>query len=73
MQVPPYRETRLYVRAVIAKYNEWRNDKASDEIAADGISTNIDLQPAAPPKPAKIEYLAGTRLTSPGPQFAPNY
>ena len=45
-RIPPYRETQLYVPAVLAKYREWQPPP----------------QPAAVAIPARIEYLPGTRL-----------
>ena len=45
-RIPPYRETQLYVPAVLAKYREWQQPLQSVVIAV----------------PARIEYLAGTRL-----------
>ena len=45
-RIPPYRETQLYVPAVLAKYREWREPARPVEALA-----------AAP-----IEYLPGTRL-----------
>ncbi len=50
-RIPPYRETQLYVPAVLAKYNEWRT--APLEVVNPIVP---------PPKPARIEYLPGTRL-----------
>ena len=45
-RIPPYRETQLYVPAVLAKYREWRPPAS----------------PAKALAPAPIEYLPGTRL-----------
>ncbi len=45
-RIPPYRETQLYVPAVLAKYREWQPPP----------------QPAAAAVPAGVEYLPGTRL-----------
>jgi len=45
-RIPPYRETQLYVPAVLAKYREWQ------EPAPPGKALT----------PASIEYLPGTRL-----------
>lgn len=45
-RIPPYRETQLYVPAVLAKYHEWREPPI----------------PIPAPAPARIEYLPGTRL-----------
>lgn len=45
-RIPPYRETQLYVPAVLAKYREWREPPP----------------PVAAPLPTGIEYLPGTRL-----------
>jgi len=54
-QVPPYRETKQYVLAVISKYNEWRNLEATSPPPSPPVSTT-------PEKPARKEYLPGTRL-----------
>ena len=45
-RIPPYRETQLYVPAVLAKYREWQQLP----------------QPVVVAVPNRIEYLAGTRL-----------
>ena len=45
-RIPPYRETQLYVPAVLAKYREWQQ-------LPQPVVVNI---------PDRIEYLAGTRL-----------
>ncbi|MGH8619696.1 MAG: lytic transglycosylase domain-containing protein [Burkholderiales bacterium] len=49
-RIPPYPETRQYVRDVLSKYEEWR--APADEMPANGAT------------PA-IEYLPGTRLILP--------
>ena len=69
MRVPPYRETRLYVVAVMAKYNEWRNDRSyvQNPVATDNEES------LAPAEPVKPEYMAGTRLASSETEFAPKY
>lgn len=48
MRIPPYRETRDYVPAVLAAYNELKED----------------TPPPLPPRTAGIHYLSGTRLDS---------
>jgi len=45
-RIPPYRETRDYVPAVLAAYNELKGD----------------APPPVPPRTAGIQYLPGTRL-----------
>lgn len=70
MRIPPYPETRLYVIAVMAKYEQWRNNTASINEEND---KGKDLQAPAPLKPAKPQYLVGTRLAVSDEQFAPNY
>lgn len=59
-RIPPYRETQSYVRAVLAKYQEWRLAGAMEESAtpASGIR-------------ARVEYLPGTRLDIPAPALVP--
>ncbi len=47
-RIPPYRETQLYVPAVLAKYREWQQPPPQ--------------APAPAAIPAGIEYLPGTRL-----------
>jgi soluble lytic murein transglycosylase-like protein len=68
-RIPPYRETQLYVRAVLAKYNEWR----SYTLAADSNSESMQSPPLAAAQPERLEYLTGTRLNMPKPLFAPTY
>jgi soluble lytic murein transglycosylase-like protein len=66
--IPPYRETQMYVRAVLAKYNEWR----SYTLAAEGLP-EAQAEPLAAAKPERLEYLAGTRLSASRPLSAPTY
>lgn len=66
-RIPPYRETQLYVRAVLAKYNEWR----SYTLAANPADTQTP--PLAAAEPERLEYLAGTKLNRSRPLFAPTY
>jgi hypothetical protein len=74
MRVPPYPETRLYVGAVMAKYNEWRNDGTIvDTRAATSGNITSNILPDTPRKQAKLNYLPGTRLASSDMPFAPNY
>lgn len=68
-RIPPYRETQLYVRAVLAKYNEWR----SFTLASNSASELAQSPPLAAAEPERLEYLAGTRLTQSKPLFAPTY
>jgi soluble lytic murein transglycosylase-like protein len=53
-RIPPYPETRQYVRDVLAKYTEWR----TPDVSKAAVSS------APPAAPAYTEYLAGTRLTA---------
>ncbi|MEO8442738.1 MAG: lytic transglycosylase domain-containing protein [Betaproteobacteria bacterium] len=46
-RIPPYRETQLYVPAVLARYLEWREEP---------------LPVVAPVVPTRIQYLSGTSL-----------
>jgi len=63
-QVPPYRETRQYVLAVMAKYNEWRNvGMTGSVVAGNGIDVNPVL-PAKAMESSSVEYLTGTRLAN---------
>ena len=66
-RIPPYRETQLYVRAVLAKYNEWR----SYTLAANPMESQTP--PLAAAEPERLEYLAGTKLNMSKPLFAPTY
>lgn len=68
-RIPPYRETQLYVRAVLAKYNEWR----SYTLAAEQSAQNDRNSPLMASKPERLEYLTGTRLDSSRPLSAPTY
>jgi len=49
MKIPPYPETRQYVRDVLAKYRSWGGTAAAHE-------------PLPLPAASRIEYLPGTRL-----------
>jgi soluble lytic murein transglycosylase-like protein len=55
--IPPYRETQLYVPAVLAKYREWQEQKPS-------IAPALIQTPIQTPVQSAYEYLPGTRLTS---------
>lgn len=68
-RIPPYRETQLYVRAVLAKYNEWR----SYTLAVDPSVESTQTSPLAAAEPERLEYLAGTKLNMSKPLFAPTY
>lgn len=58
-QIPPYRETQMYVKAVLAKYGEWTDGRASaGHRARSKATTGEDFVPVRP----HVEYLAGTRL-----------
>ena len=58
-RIPPYRETQMYVRAVLAKYREWSDTRASGhKLRSDAVTADADFVPAQP----HVEYLAGTRL-----------
>lgn len=49
MKIPPYPETRQYVRDVLEKYRSWGGSEAA-------------LAPLPSPAASRIEYLPGTRL-----------
>ena len=68
-RIPPYRETQMYVRAVLAKYNEWRSYTLASDNNADDSSSDAMLKA----EPERLEYLAGTRLNGSRPLFAPTY
>lgn len=68
-KIPPYRETRHYVSAVLAKYNEIRNIPT----LPNNNPRDEDLQQAMTGKPVKMEYMSGTRLAISESQFAANY
>lgn len=68
-RIPPYRETQMYVRDVLAKYNEWR----SYTLASDSTGETRQTQPLAVAEPERLEYLAGTRLNKSRRHFAPTY
>ena len=50
LRIPPYRETQLYVPAVLARYRLWREPHAAEQTVA------------APPARVRIEYMPGTVL-----------
>jgi len=59
--IPPYRETQMYVKSVLAKYQEWTDGRPS----APGLrSKAVDGKDFVPARP-HVEYLAGTRLDLP--------
>lgn len=62
-RIPPYRETQSYVRAVLAKYGEWRR--------ASGKMEDVEAQRNMTGNRAPVEYLPGTRLNFPVPMLAP--
>ena len=68
-RIPPYRETQLYVRAVLAKYNEGR----SYTLAAEQSPRDDRNSPLMASKPERLEYLTGTRLDSSRLLSAPTY
>lgn len=60
-KIPPYRETQMYVRAVLAKYQEWQHEQPSGhKLKSDAITTAMDDAVRIKPH---VEYLAGTRLS----------
>lgn len=67
-QVPPYRETRQYVIAVMAKYNEWRDMEPITANNEDKLAIN-----AKPTNRVRTEYLTGTRLAVTEEVFLPSY
>lgn len=67
-RIPPYRETQLYVRAVLAKYNEWRSYTLASD-SPKGSASDAMLKA----EPERLEYLAGTRLNGTRALFAPTY
>ena len=58
-QIPPYRETQMYVRAVLAKYQEWQSAHPADKLKSDAVVASDDALQFSKPQ---VEYLAGTRL-----------
>jgi soluble lytic murein transglycosylase-like protein len=71
-QIPPYRETQMYVRAVLAKYNEWQNvQHPAQKLRSDAVTAIDEIADVGPPP---VEYLAGTRLSlSDSPVVSTNY
>ncbi len=82
-QIPPYPETRLYVLAVMNKYQEWHAMETlaqggEDEVAVEEDGEALNLLPE--PKPVipvpeelrKTEYMVGTRLVLSAAESARN-
>ena len=68
-RIPPYRETQMYVRAVLAKYQEWTGQSPGHKLRSDALTADADFVPAQP----HVEYLAGTRLDLSQAGLATNY
>lgn len=72
-QVPPYQETRQYVLAVLAKYNEWRNSEIAVRVVGRRPESGASALPATPVHPARTEYMQGTRLVLSDEASSRNY
>ena len=68
-RIPPYRETQMYVRDVLAKYNEWR----SYTLASDSTNESLQRDPLAIAEPERLEYLVGARMNKSKRHLAPTY
>ena len=69
-RIPPYRETQMYVRAVLAKYQEWTGVQSpGHKLRSNAMTADADFVPAQP----HVEYLAGTRLDLSQADPATNY
>jgi len=72
-KIPPYPETRQYVRNVTAKYNEWRSPESFSLVAnKQDVDTDMSL-PSKPVETLRTVYLTGTRFTPADKTFSPNY
>lgn len=67
-KIPPYPETQQYVRDVLAKYNEWHNapyivrTAAMEAAAALADKREKENRKEDQDRPARMQYLSGTRL-----------
>lgn len=69
-KIPPYRETQAYVRAVLAKYNEWQGPQQPGHRLRSDAVTALDEATSATPR---VEYMAGTRLSLSDSRARTNY
>ena len=69
-RIPPYRETQMYVKAVLAKYQEWTGARPSSahRLRSKAVAGE-DFTPVRP----HVEYLAGTRLDLSQAELGANY
>jgi len=71
-KIPPYPETQTYVRAVLAKYSEWRTEEVASghKLKSDAVTAMDDAAALTQPH---VEYLAGTRLSLSSTHPSANY